>query len=98
LYEILVGHDRFVADIRSRLYPVLERTLGTRPGHVCHPYDACTILIGLESGVIITDPWGNPLNSPLNTTEDLGMIVYANQAIYDEVWPHLSRIMVEEGL
>jgi hypothetical protein len=46
LFELMAGHDRFVADLR----PLFERR---RPGGAalcCHPYDLCTELIARELG------------------------------------------------
>src|SRR3954449_3299089 len=66
LYELMAGHDRFVADLR----PLFERT---RPGGAalcCHPYDLCTELIGRETGVEVTDAHGGPLAAPLDVTSD----------------------------
>src|SRR6185503_7687011 len=44
LYELMAGHDRFVADLR----PLMEGLLAGRGqalGICCHPYDLCTELI-----------------------------------------------------
>src|SRR5262249_59686733 len=57
LYELMAGHDRFVADLR----PLMERVLAERGqalGICCHPYDLCTELIARELGVIVTGPAG----------------------------------------
>ena len=57
LYELMAGHDRFIADLRPLLRPVLQRR-GLPPALTCHPYDVCCALIAEESGVIVTDPRG----------------------------------------
>ena len=62
LYELLVGHDRFVADLR----PVLLDAAASRqapgaqaPRRLCaRPYDLCTARIATEGGVTVTDAWG----------------------------------------
>jgi fructose-1,6-bisphosphatase/inositol monophosphatase family enzyme len=92
LYEILMGHDRFVADVRGMLYKYMS-TLGKEGGHVCHPYDICAHLIGLEAGVIITDGVGNPLNVPLDLTSDVNWVAYANADIEKEVKPLLQSLL-----
>ncbi len=97
LYELMMGHDRMVADVRSLLYDKFRRE-GKPTGHCCHPYDACTILIAEEIGIIITDGRGQPLDAPLVTTEDLSWIGYANQAIREEVEPVLLRLLAKYGL
>ncbi len=92
LYELMMGHDRMIADVRSLLYEKFRRE--EKPaGHSCHPYDACTVLIAEEAGVIITDGRGHPLNAPLVTTTDISWVGYANQAIRDEVEPALRGLL-----
>jgi fructose-1,6-bisphosphatase/inositol monophosphatase family enzyme len=97
LYELMMGHDRMLADVRSQLYDKFARE-GQATGHACHPYDICTALIAQEAGVIVTDGWGQPLSAPLNTTADVSWIGYANQAIRDEVEPVLQALLKRYGL
>jgi len=97
LYELMMGHDRMLADVRARLYEKFARE-GKATGHSCHPYDICTALIATEAGVIVTDGCGQPLTAPLNTTEDVSWIGYANQAIRDEVEPVLQALLEKYGL
>lgn len=96
LYELMMGHDRMIADVRSLLYERFRRE-GRPIGHSCHPYDACTALIAEEVGVQITDGRGQPLDALLNTTEDISWIGYANQAIRQEVEPALLRLLAKHG-
>ena len=44
LYELMAGHDRFVADLR----PLFERRRAGGAALCCHPYDLCTELIARE--------------------------------------------------
>ena len=70
LYELMAGHDRFVADLR----PLMERRMAERGlalGICCHPYDLCTELIARELGVVVTDLAGEPLRAPLNREADV---------------------------
>jgi len=86
LYELMVGHDRFVADLR----PLLEQTLtqrGLALGICAHPYDLCTELIARELGLMITDGWGNPLIAPLDTHTEVDWLGYANEAIRQQIEP-----------
>jgi fructose-1,6-bisphosphatase/inositol monophosphatase family enzyme len=97
LYELMAGHDRFVADIR----PVLEQVLAQRGlalGICCHPYDVCTTLIAQELGVIITDERGSPLNAPLNVGADVGWVGYANEAIRHQIEPLLQTALRKRNL
>ena len=97
LYELMAGHDRFVADIR----PVLEQVLAARGlalGICCHPYDLCTELIARELGVIITNEQGEPINAPLNVEADVGWVGYANPAIRQQIEPLLQAALRKRGL
>jgi fructose-1,6-bisphosphatase/inositol monophosphatase family enzyme len=97
LYEMLVGHDRFVADIRGILYKKLAKE-GKQPGHVCHPYDACTFLIGTEAGIIITDGYGNAFDAPLDLNSEINWIGYANNDIRNQVEPILDKLLRKHQL
>ena len=90
LYELMVGHDRFVADLRPLMEPLLAEK-GLSLGLCCHPYDMCTELIARKLGVVITAPVGSPLRNPLNVVYPVAWIGYANQAIRDQVEPHLRK-------
>ena len=74
LYELLIGHDRFIADLRPLAFAKL-RVRGALP---CHPYDVCTALIAQELGCVIADPAGRPLRAPLDTTSAVAWVGYAN--------------------
>ena len=97
LYELMMGHDRMIADIRSVLYEKLERE-GKPTGHSCHPYDLCTALIAEEAGVIVTNGRGSKIDFPMNTTADISWIGYANPTIQTEVEAVLLKLMEKFGL
>jgi fructose-1,6-bisphosphatase/inositol monophosphatase family enzyme len=94
LYELMAGHDRFVADLR----PLFERRRAGGPALCCHPYDLCTELIARELGVSVTDEHGRPLRAPLDVTSDVGWIGYANTSIKALIEPQLRRALVRRGL
>jgi len=97
LYEILVGHDRFVADVRVSLYKMLAKK-GKKAGHVCHPYDICTMLIGREAGVIITSIEGNEVDAPFDLIYPVEWIGYANTKIQKQVEPVLQQLFKKHNL
>jgi len=97
LYELMAGHDRFVADLRPLLEGVLARR-GQALGICCHPYDLATELIAREAGVVVTDPRGAPLDAPLDVEADLAWVGYANQAIRAQVEPLLHAALRRRGL
>jgi hypothetical protein len=94
LYELMAGHDRFVADLR----PLIERH---RPGGAalcCHPYDLCTELIARELGVVVTDERGRSLDAPLDIHADVSWVGYANRALHSGIEPELQRVLARRGM
>lgn len=84
LYELMAGHDRFVADLR----PLFEKE-GVNLGLCCHPYDLCTELIARELGVIVTNERGEPLAAKLAVEPDVAWVGYANEGIREQIERHL---------
>ena len=97
LYELMVGHDRYIADLRPLLRGVL-RDRGLPNPLCCHPYDLCTILIAEELGLAITDATGAPLDAPLDLESDVAWIGYANDALRRAVEPALLGALRRRGL
>jgi fructose-1,6-bisphosphatase/inositol monophosphatase family enzyme len=97
LYELMAGHDRFIADLRALLQPV-RAARGLPAGLCCHPYDLCTALIAEAAGVILTDPAGGPLDAPFDVTTDVGWIGYANARLRASVEPVLQGALKRRGL
>ncbi|HYJ48185.1 MAG TPA: hypothetical protein VEV81_16350 [Pyrinomonadaceae bacterium] len=97
LYELMMGHDRFVADLRP-LIETLLRKRGLALGICCHPYDVCTELIAREAGVQVTDEHGAPLNAPLSVEPDVTWVGYANEQIRREIEPLLRDALRQRGL
>jgi fructose-1,6-bisphosphatase/inositol monophosphatase family enzyme len=96
LYELMAGHDRFIADLRPLLRPVLAGR-GLPPALTCHPYDICCALIAEESGVIVTDPAGAPLDVPLNVEAEVAWAGYANSHIRGQIEPLLRQALRTRG-
>jgi len=92
LFELMVGHDRFIADLRPLMDVVMARR-GLRLGICCHPYDVCSMLIATELGVVVTDPMGLPLNAPLDNIANIAWIGYANEHIRRQIEPLLQRAL-----
>ncbi len=83
LYELIAGHDRWLADLRPLVYPP------ENAGLCCHPYDLCTELIAREAGIIITDHQGQHLRAPLDVTTSITWMGFANQALHQQIAPLL---------
>jgi fructose-1,6-bisphosphatase/inositol monophosphatase family enzyme len=84
LYELMAGHDRFIADLRPLVQPA---------GLCCHPYDLCTALIAREAGVVITDPMGAPLDAPFDLTSNVTWVGYANDGLRRSIEPVLQAAL-----
>ena len=97
LYELMSGRDRFIADLRPLMEPLLNRR-GLALGICCHPYDLCTELIAREIGVIVTDARGGPLQASLDVSGDIAWAGYANGHIQREIEPLLQRALASRGL
>jgi hypothetical protein len=89
LYELMIGHDRFLADLR----PMVFKKLKLSSALVCHPYDICTALIAQEAGCVIEAPLGGPLAEPLDTTSPVAWAGYANPVLARHVRPTLQRLI-----
>jgi fructose-1,6-bisphosphatase/inositol monophosphatase family enzyme len=92
-YELIVGHDRFNADLR----PVFYRMQGQPEGLCCHPYDCASMLIAEEAGVVLTDEKGNPLDGPLDVTSGTSWVGYANEGLRQRIEPILKRFLTRES-
>ena len=84
LHELIVGHDRFVADLRPLVDP---------SALACHPYDVCTAMLLEEAGGVVTDPYGEPLDAPLDTTSPVAWAGYANAALAARIGPVLAELV-----
>jgi hypothetical protein len=97
LFELMSGHDRFIADIR----PLMEKKLyrkGFPLGICCHPYDICTELIARELGIIVTDEYGELLRTALSVHGNVSWIGYANPYIRKQIESLLQSALKKRNL
>ena len=85
LGEVMAGRDLLVGDLR----PVALRALGLSTALSCHPYDICIALIFTELGGIFEDPFGGPVDVPLDTTTPVAYMAYANSTLAELIRPAL---------
>ena len=97
LYELMMGHDRWVADLRP-LFASELRARGQPLSLCCHPYDLCTESIARAVGVVVTDPRGERLTAPLDVTTDVAWIGFANESLRRLVYPALRESLAERGI
>lgn len=88
LYELLAGRDRFTAELRPLVDPAAV---------ACHSYDLCTAMLLEEGGGVVTDPWGAPLDVPLDTTTPVAWVGFANPALAARVGPVLADVLRDAG-
>jgi hypothetical protein len=89
--ELLLGHDRMIADIR----PLIFKKLGLASALCCHPYDVAAALILHEAGVVLEAPDGSPMDGPLDTTSPISWVGYANPKLAARVRPVLRSVLKE---
>jgi len=95
LVEMIVGRDRFLADLR----PLVFRKLGQEGGLCCHPYDLAALPVATEAGLLVEDPvTGEQLSAPMDTTTPVAWAAYANDAIAAEIRPVLGTLLEDFGL
>lgn len=83
LAEVALGRDRFVLDVR----PLVYRKLGVTSSLACRPYDLATFLVAEQAGCVVCDPFGAPLDAPLDVTTNVAFACYANRALADFLIP-----------
>jgi hypothetical protein len=97
LYELMMGHDRWTIDLR----PIIDQALRARGrtlGICSHPYDLCTELVAREAGVLVTDPFGERVATPLDVHGDVAWAGYANATLRDQIQPQLHAQLRARGL
>lgn len=92
-YELIVGHDRFNADLRPVFYSLQNQPEGLS----CHPYDCATMLIAQEAGVVLTNPTGGPLDGPLDVTTGISWVGYANESLRKKIEPLVQKFLRSRG-
>ena len=90
IYELVIGHDRMLGDLRPPAYAKLK--LGSA-SLCCHPYEICTALILQEAGGIVEAPDGKPLRTRLDTTSPVAWMGYANPTLARTVRPVLRGLI-----
>jgi hypothetical protein len=86
-YELMMGHDRFIADLRPYFY----RARGVPVSLCVHPYDVATALIAREAGVEITDGMGGELEGPLDIETPLAFAAFGNKVLRGQIEPVMVR-------
>ena len=89
LYELIMGHDRFIADVRPWLFQIQGRSNGM----CAHPYDLATALIAREAGVLLSDGLGGEMDAPLDVNTPVSWAGFANAALRARIEPVLLRVL-----
>jgi len=88
-YELLMGRDRMICDLRPLAFEALGLALAT----AAHPYDVCTELILRDAGCPVTDLRGAPLDGPMDTTTPIAWVGYASPTLQCHVAPAFEASM-----
>ena len=97
LAELMLGHDRFTADIRPLLHDILAER-GLPHPLCCHPYDLCTVLIAEELGLHVTDPAGKAIDSPFDLEADVAWVAYANEKLRARIEPTFRAALARRAM
>lgn len=89
LYELLVGHDRMIGDLRPLILP----RAGMASALCCHPYDICTALLLEAAGGVVEGPDGRALRAPLDTMTPVAWMGYANKGLARRIRPVLGKLL-----
>ena len=89
LAELVLGRDRFVLDVR----PLVHAALGVASSLCSRPYDLCTALVAEESGCVVRDPRGGPLDVPLDVTTSVAFAGYANAELARRLAPLVAEVV-----
>jgi hypothetical protein len=90
LYGLMMGHDRWIADLRPLVAPDMSAC--------AHPYDLASELVAREAGVIVSDPTGRRLAAPMDVTSRVAWVAFANPALAGQVGTALRHVLSERGL
>jgi fructose-1,6-bisphosphatase/inositol monophosphatase family enzyme len=83
LAEVALGRDRFVLDVR----PLVHAKLGVSSSLACRPYDVVAWRIAAAAGCVLTDPFGAPLDAPLDVSTNVAFACYANATLAARLAP-----------
>lgn len=89
-YEVIVGHDRLVGDLRPLVFRVLDIDCASL---VCHPYDACAWLVLAKAGAVYEHPLGGFPDAPLDTASGVAWIAYANARLAALAQPVVRKVL-----
>jgi hypothetical protein len=90
LYGLMMGHDRWIADLRPLVAPGMSAC--------SHPYDLASELVAREAGVIVSDLAGRRLAAPMDVTSRVAWVAFANPALTGQVGTALRQVLAERGL
>lgn len=93
LYEVMIGHDRFVADVRPYFYRMTQQ-----PGLCAHAYDLCAILIAQEAGVAVSNALGQPVDGILDVVTPVAWAAYANKHLRNRIEPVIAKFFADHGV
>lgn len=92
--QLMMGQDRFCCDLRPLLYDIR----GGEHELACHPYDIAALLVARQSGVIITDGFGRPLDAPLDVHCPVHWCGYANETLQKKIQPVITAWLRDKGI
>jgi hypothetical protein len=68
------------------------RPLADPEAFACHPCDVYTAMVLEEAGGVVTDPYGDPRDVPLDATTAVARTGCANPTLVDRIGPILAEL------
>ena len=97
MYQLMTGRDLCCLDLRPQFNQILGRS-GEDRFIESHPYDLAGLLAARNAGVIMTNGFGQPLDTPLDVHSGVDWCGYANEQIQALVEPVVQEWLADHGL
>ena len=97
MYHLMTGRDLCCLDLRPQFNQILRRS-GEDRFIESHPYDLAGLLAAENTGVIMTNGFGQSLNAPLDVKSAVDWCGYANTTIRNLVEPIMLEWLAEHGV
>ena len=99
MVELITGRDRFCCDLRPLFYQILEKESGRSiRGLEAHPYDVAGMLVAQQSGVVLTDGLGKPLDAPFDVLSPVHWCGYANDGLRKAIEPVIQNFFAKHNI
>lgn len=97
MYHLMTGRDLYCLDLRPQFNQILGRS-GEQRFIESHPYDLAGLLAARNTGVIMTNGFGQPMDAPLDVNTGVDWCGYANESIQNLIEPVVQEWLAEHNV